>query len=138
MRHRNTQQKKVIMDFLRQSHSHPTAEEVYAEVRQTLPRISLGTVYRNLELLASSGAIRKIESPGASRRFDGDLNPHHHARCLSCGRVKDLDGPPPRVSVEKTPGGFQVSGYRIELLGTCERCSLSAGAPAIKSDWIPV
>ena len=138
MEHRNTQQKKVIMDFLRQSHVHPTAEEVYDAVRQILPRISLGTVYRNLELLAAAGAIRKIESPGQARRFDGDLNPHYHARCVSCGRIKDLDGPPPAVSVGNTPGGFRVTGYRIELLGTCERCHPSAGAPAGGADLIPV
>src|SRR5262249_59374589 len=75
---------------------HPTADWVYRQARRRLPRISLGTVYRNLKRLAEEGLIREIHAGGHPARFDGNTGRHYHIRCLGCGRVND---PPMSVDV---------------------------------------
>ncbi|MBW2086373.1 MAG: transcriptional repressor, partial [Deltaproteobacteria bacterium] len=84
-----TPQRQAIIKCLRQSKSHPTADEVFQTVRRQLPRISLGTVYRNLELLTENGFIKKYEQGGSLRRYEGNLDKHFHIRCVSCGRLDD-------------------------------------------------
>ena len=78
---RMTQQRKVILEELNNLKTHPTADDLYQVVKVKVPRISLGTVYRNLEILSSDGLIKKLEIGGAQKRFDGDLSDHHHVRC---------------------------------------------------------
>ena len=90
---RLTNQRQVILEELRNVKTHPTASELYDMVRQRLPRIGLGTVYRNLELLADCGIINKLETGGEQKRFDGNPGPHYHIRCTTCGRVDDIDMP---------------------------------------------
>lgn len=121
---RMTKQRMVILEELRNVHSHPTADEVYGMVRQRLPRISLGTVYRNLDLLAESGDILKLESAGSQKRFDGNVTPHQHVRCTQCGRVGDVMEPVrlPDISGARAPGFIVLSG-RIEFEGVCEACA---------------
>jgi Fur family ferric uptake transcriptional regulator len=68
-----TRQRKVILEEIRKTDSHPTADELYQRVRQRLPHVSLGTIYRNLETLAASGLIQKLEMGGSQKRFDGNL-----------------------------------------------------------------
>jgi Fur family ferric uptake transcriptional regulator len=86
---RITPQREVILEQLRRADSHLTANEIYEMVRARLPRISLGTVYRNLEILSRLGIIQKLEVGGAQRRFDAKTKNHYHLRCLSCGRIDD-------------------------------------------------
>ena len=121
---RNTPQRRVVLDELRHLKSHPTAAELYAIVRRRLPRISLGTVYRNLEVLHEDGMIRKMEFTGAESRFDGNLEPHDHVRCTDCGRIADIfPQGPDQISVPpEEMAGFQVEGYRLEFFGSCPRC----------------
>ena len=87
---RKTEQRTVILDELRKCRNHPGADEVYARVRGRLPRISLATVYRNLELMASKGLIRRLDPGAGSRRFDPVVQTHGHFRCTACGRLEDL------------------------------------------------
>ncbi len=121
---RNTPQRRVILEELCQLKSHPTASELYAVVRQRLPRISLGTVYRNLEVLHEDSVIRKMEFAGAETRFDGNMEQHYHVRCTECGRIEDIFP----VDQDQTPAqpvelaGFQVTGYRLEYFGICPGC----------------
>ena len=75
---RMARQRAVILEELRKLKSHPTADELYSIVRERLPRISLGTVYRNLDFLADSGEIRRLEAAGSTKRFDGDISNHQH------------------------------------------------------------
>jgi Fur family ferric uptake transcriptional regulator len=120
---RMTEQRQVILDELRRVNTHPTADEVYELVRRRLPHISMGTVYRNLDLLSESGLIRKLDF-GPQMRFDGDMTEHYHVRCVRCGRIGDVRG----VSV----GGldefrgkgtdFDIIGYRLEFIGICPSC----------------
>jgi len=121
---RMTKQRMVILEELRRVHTHPTADEIYGMVRQRLPRISLGTVYRNLDLLAESGDILKLESAGSQKRFDGNVTPHQHVRCAQCGRVGDVVEPVrvPDISAARAPGFLILSG-RIEFEGVCEQCA---------------
>ena len=91
---RNTRQRQVILEELQKLTSHPTAAGLYEIVRRRLPKISLGTVYRNLELLARTGLIQKLEFGGGEARFDGNVDRHDHVRCVRCGRVDDISAPP--------------------------------------------
>lgn len=121
---RNTRQRTVVLEEVKQTTSHPTAMEVYEAARRRLPRISLGTVYRNLERLEEQGFIRKLDTGGGEARFDGDVEPHHHVRCVGCGVVGDVPG----VAADAWPGGlpsvqgYEIVGYRLELAGVCSDC----------------
>jgi Fur family transcriptional regulator, ferric uptake regulator len=130
-RQRQTRQRQLILETLRGLKTHPTADEVYHLVRRQMPSVSLGTVYRNLERLSSDGLVRKIHGEGGSRRFDGDLSPHHHTRCRRCGRLEDLAAqlPLPELGGLPSLGGFQVQGYRLELVGLCLRCQAGDSEP---------
>ncbi len=119
-----TIQRTTILDELEKLKNHPTADELYRIVRKRLPKISLGTVYRNLEILSASGLIQKIEVPGTMKRFDGNTDIHHHMRCLSCGAVKDIE-PGLAISLPEIPGdidGYRVVDCRLDLVGICPEC----------------
>jgi Fur family ferric uptake transcriptional regulator len=113
-----------MLEELRKTHSHPTATELYEIVRRRLPRISLGTVYRNLELLTETGAIRRLEIFGKEARFDGDLDKHYHVRCERCSRVDDLVGTPPEQTIEESRdvNGWKILERRVEFVGICPEC----------------
>jgi len=121
---RMTKQRQVILEELQKLRSHPTAADLYHIVRKRLPRISLGTVYRNLELLADSGAIQKLHSGGNEARFDLDFHKHYHIYCVRCGRVDDLLNPPEiRIDESRvTQEGWQIRKHRVEFFGVCPNC----------------
>ncbi|MFR3530279.1 MAG: transcriptional repressor [Lachnospiraceae bacterium] len=85
-----SRQRASIKEYLMSTVDHPTADTVYLHVRKEFPRISLGTVYRNLNLLADMGEAVKITTPNGGDRFDGRTDPHYHVVCTSCGKVFDL------------------------------------------------
>ena len=121
---RMTRQRQVIIEELCKVKSHPTADEIYRKVRRRLPRISLGTVYRNLEILSDCGSISKLDLAGRQRRFDGDLTPHYHVRCVQCERVEDVMAKP-HTELEKSltdATGYRIIGHRLEFIGICPRC----------------
>ena len=122
---RMTQQRKVILEELRKVNTHPSADEVYEMVRKRLPRISLGTVYRNLEILSKSGEIQKLEIGCNLKRFDGIAENHYHIRCLHCDRVIDApEGSDIAVNHDlENTNGFQILGHRLEFVGICPDCS---------------
>ena len=122
---RNTRQRQVILEELRRLESHPTAAALHAVVRRRLPKISLGTVYRNLDLLARTGVIQKLELAGAEARFDGNVTRHDHLRCVRCGRVDDVSAAPldlPGGNADDW-GGYEILGHRLEYHGICPRCA---------------
>ncbi len=120
---RMTRQRAVILEALRGAKTHPSADELYGMVRKKMPRISLGTVYRNLDLLVGSGAVRLLERAGMQKRFDGDLAPHSHVRCEICGRVGDIYTPValPDLEPNAVPG-FTLSRAEVEFVGLCDDC----------------
>ena len=121
---RNTRQRQVILEELRGLTSHPTARVLYDIVRRRLPRISLGTVYRNLELLAKMELVQKLEIIGSEACFDGNPARHHHIRCVSCGRVDDFPDAPNGAATARfgKAGGYEILGYRLEYFGVCPEC----------------
>ncbi len=110
--------------FLVGTDRHPTAEEVFLGVRRELPAISLATVYKSLETLASCGLALKLAGADGCARYDGRTDPHHHARCDRCGKVRDVPGglPLEAAAVPDAFPGFRVTGYRLELTGLCSDC----------------
>lgn len=85
-----SRQRESIKHFLSETNNHPTADEVYLHVKKQFPNISLGTVYRNLNLLTDLGEAVKIATPDGGDRFDGHIEPHNHFLCKKCGRLLDL------------------------------------------------
>lgn len=121
---RMTTQRQVIMEVLKSVKTHPTAGELCTMVRRRLPRISLGTVYRNLDILSRAGMLQKIDVAGQEMRFDGNTMNHYHLRCLQCGRVFDVEMDL-LANVEEQvarESGFEVLGHRLEFVGRCEAC----------------
>lgn len=124
-----TRQRKVILEELRKVNTHPSADEVYEMVRRRLPRISLGTVYRNLEILSESGDIQKIEPGCTLKRFDGNPSEHCHIRCVRCDRVVDAPGVPNlEIDLQQIDtADFEIIGHKLEFIGLCPACSDHAG-----------
>ena len=124
--HRFTEQRAAVYRFLSGTTSHPNADEVFQEVRGQVPGISLATVYKSLETLVNCGLASKLTYSDGSARYDARMDPHHHARCVSCGRVMDVSGHLRSEEVQGLTGeldGFSVLGYRLELTGFCGACS---------------
>ena len=122
---RITHQREIILDELRSVKTHPTADELFEQVRGRLPRVSLATVYRNLEWLCQQGIVQKIEVGGRQKRFDGTTNLHYHIRCIGCGRVDDVDMSPVETLDHdlSEKSGYTVIGHRLEFWGTCPGCN---------------
>ena len=124
---RLTKQRQIILDELRKVTSHPTADEIYHMVRKRMPKISLGTVYRNLEIMSDCGIIQKLDIGGTQKRFDGIMESHSHIRCESCNRVADMEIPPSQeVDAEAQKlTDFEVLRHRLEFIGICPSCKNS-------------
>jgi Fur family ferric uptake transcriptional regulator len=120
-----TRQRRVILAALGELGTHPDACEVYEAVRREIPNISLGTVYRNLEVLSAAGLIGRVETTGARKRFDASAEPHYHVRCVKCGRVEDIGASMVSIPVEAISerSGFEIVGKMIEFLGICPDCA---------------
>ncbi len=121
---RGSRQRDTILRVVINSKDHPRADRVYDQVRQEIPNISLGTVYRNLNSLARSGDIRQLDIADGTSRFDGNIEDHYHFRCEQCGHIFDLDEPVDRSISERVARdtGFRVYRQRMELIGLCRAC----------------
>lgn len=119
-----TPQRLAIYQVLAGDDSHPGAEDIFRRVKPDLPSLSLGTVYRTLELFEEHGLVSRIHAFSDQTRFDANLETHHHLVCIRCHRVIDFqDARLERLPIEPTaPNGFQVLSHRIHLLGLCRNC----------------
>jgi Fur family ferric uptake transcriptional regulator len=126
---RMTAQRRIILEELRNVLTHPTAGEIYEIVRKRLPRISLGTVYRNLEILSEIGMIQKLEMAGTQKRFDGIVENHYHVRCIRCGRVDDVlaDSIPMINEALAEASDYEILWHRLEFVGLCPQCKKKSG-----------
>lgn len=115
-------QREQIYQAVRVSRAHPTAEMVYQWLKPTIPRLSLGTVYRNLHQMAQEG--RLTELPGTVVRFDANTAPHTHLRCDCCGGVSDLDHFPYDAALDELAGrqGGVITGHTLLFSGLCPGC----------------
>ena len=123
--YRMTRQRQVILEEIRKEKKHASADEIYEMVRKRLPRISLGTVYRNLEILSELGEIRKLELGGDIKRFDWDPSKHYHIRCVRCNRVDDAPIAPMNQLEDELYEAtvFEIIGHNLEFTGLCPECS---------------
>ncbi|MFC2062712.1 transcriptional repressor [Chloroflexota bacterium] len=126
---RKTRQKEAILRVLRGTTSHPTAGWIYEQVRQEIPNISLGTVYRNLKLLQQEKEILELNLAGTMSRFDGDTRQHYHFRCEQCDRVFDVDEALDEALGDKVAQktGFKVTNHYLEFRGLCHQCQALLG-----------
>lgn len=120
-----SKQREQIKDFLMTRKDHPTADVVYSNVREQNPNISLGTVYRNLTLLADIGEIARLRVGDGVDHFDADTSPHYHFVCNQCGRVLDLDMENIDHIIETAGKNFNghIIGHTTFFYGTCSDCT---------------
>ena len=128
MKKRNTIQRALVYETVNKLKNHATADEIYEAIITEHPNVSRATVYRNLNVLAESGEIRRLEVPGGADRFDHIPNDHCHIKCEKCGRLFDVD-------MEYVSGleskindahGFKFNGYEILFRGVCPDCQKKA------------
>ena len=124
MKRRETKQREAILGIMRNTRSHPTADDVYCEVRKDIPNISKGTVYRNLQVLQEMGLVTELNLNGTVSRFEVRRGNHYHFRCEKCDRVFDVD-----LHVDQhldrqvsCRTGFKVSYHQLEFRGLCNDC----------------
>ena len=119
-----SRQRELILETVRRSDDHPTADTIYARVRAQDPKVSLGTVYRNPNLLCEHGQLLKVPIPGSSDRFDHTLGDHAHAYCTQCGSVTDVlpEALPLLQGALKEGSGFLVKQMNLVLEGICPQC----------------
>jgi Fe2+ or Zn2+ uptake regulation protein len=122
--HRHTAQRGAIYRYLRGVTTHPTADEIFTQVREVLPDISLATVYKALEAFVEAGLARKLVLGGGPARYDGRTDDHDHVRCLRCGLVRDVVGSHDSELIGgfRSDDGFEILDYRLEFIGYCPAC----------------
>lgn len=128
-KHRMTKQRKMILKVIKNTNTHPTADWIYEQVKKDISNISLGTVYRNLKLLAEMGKIQVLDFGSSYSRFDGNPENHYHFTCDECERVYDLDIPKDnninKELTNTTP--FEIERHRMEFYGLCPDCQDKKG-----------
>jgi Fur family ferric uptake transcriptional regulator len=123
MKARRTEQLSAVHDVVHRAHDHPSADEVFARVRQRLPHVSLGTVYRNLQKLAALQQLRIVQLANRAARYDGMLEAHDHFLCEQCGELTDLlqrDSKPELGHLDRQ--GYAVSSRSLTFYGLCPSC----------------
>jgi len=118
-----TRQRQVILQILVDSHAHITADQILEKARLIYPHISKGTVYRNLNLMADEGVIRRVHIPGDPVLYDANVAPHQHMVCTECGSVADV-GEMERADVQRLIGpDAQAVDYRLVIYAVCKNCA---------------
>lgn len=119
-----TRQREVVLQVIRESHSHLTANEVFAEAKALLPSISFATVYNSLRFLKDSGHIAEIQFGNGASRFDGMTHRHDHAICTSCGKLVDIEMDHPEMFMERAASisNFRPESLEFTLRGICADC----------------
>src|SRR5262245_26736282 len=125
--YRRSRQRDAILEAIEDRGGHLTADQVYALVRHQLPKLSLGTVYRNLRILVAQGRVRALDSGGQFSLFEAAKAPHYHLICRGCNRVTDVEAPVDRALTQRfrpaaVAQGFEVEDHRLELIGLCAEC----------------
>ena len=124
VKYKRSKQRDRLLDLLKSTHTHPTASWIYDRLKRENSSLSLGTVYRNLNVLKEQGLIRKFDFGSTFDRYDADISPHYHFCCERCGSFVDLEIPVEEglnKEVEKATG-HKISSHRIEFYGLCNKC----------------
>lgn len=122
--YRHSKQRARILELLRHTKRHPTAIMIFEDLRREIPSLSLGNVYRNLNILVAQGFVRELKMGSTYDRYDGTVSPHYHYICETCGEISDLELPHDAAlngKVQKLTKG-RVNYHRLEFYGTCAKC----------------
>jgi Fur family peroxide stress response transcriptional regulator len=122
---KNFRKRNAILQYLRNSEDHPSAEKIYTDLKKEIPDLSMGTVYRNLNLFKEQGLITAVATVNGVERYDPDTTPHVHFICTQCGDVQDL----PEISVPEElnsavaqSSGGRVDNCQLSFTGICGEC----------------
>ncbi len=126
---KRSRQRERIQELLRSTGSHPTADWLYDRLKGEFPHLSMGTVYRNLNILREQGLIERIDFGSTFDRFDANTGPHYHFICEKCGAIVDLALPIDETLNSRVAEStrFKVKRHRIEFFGVCNRCQGGKG-----------
>ena len=121
---RKSKQKEAILRAVKSTTSHPAADWVYERVREEIPNISLGTVYRDLKLLKQEGEVSEVDLADTLSRFDGNTQNHYHFKCEQCAHIFDVDEPVDEEINKRIAQkmGFKISHHRLVFYGLCKEC----------------
>ncbi|MCM2676750.1 peroxide-responsive transcriptional repressor PerR [Alkalicoccobacillus plakortidis] len=121
---RMTPQRHAILEYLYESLIHPTADDIYKALEGRFPNMSVATVYNNLRVFKEVGIVKELTYGDSSSRFDSVTTDHYHAICNECGKIVDFHYPGLNEveSLAEHVTGFDVSGHRMEIHGTCADC----------------
>lgn len=122
---RYSKKRQAILDLLKHSKEHPSAERIYRQLKPLYPDLSLGTVYRNLKEMEEDGTVASVTVVNDKERFDGRTDPHTHAICTECGKITDLDEialPPDFLSRAREASDFSVAYAKLQFVGLCGDC----------------
>lgn len=121
---RHTRQRQRIYELLARSHTHPTADSIYQRLKPEFPRLSLGTVYRNLRVLCEEGSVKELRAGGTLSRFEGRTEAHPHVVCRVCGAIEDCD-----IAIDAEletraarATSFHVEQHQLSFIGLCPQC----------------
>jgi len=122
---KRSRQRDLLLEILRSTTCHPDADWVFARMREKMPNVSLGTVYRNLSQLAAENVILKLDVGQSADRFDGCKDPHYHLACNACGAVVDMPMPytPSLNAAAEDGSGCQIEGHALLFYGKCPSCT---------------
>jgi Fur family peroxide stress response transcriptional regulator len=129
--YRATSQRIAICRFALDNREHPTAEEIYREVKRLHPTVSLATVYKTLQVLKELRLVQDLVFAQGETKFDSNVAPHVNVVCLRCGSISDADDPVAQQVVARVASRtrFTVTGQRFDIYGICERCAKRKTAP---------
>ena len=124
MQHRKSRQREKILELLAGTESHPTADWIYSRLKDEIPDLSLGTVYRNLKILTDQGEVRKLPLGSTFDRYEAKTTPHYHLICDKCGKVEDFEADynSDLKQCVKRKSAFKILRHRIDIFGICEQC----------------
>ncbi|MEO8131267.1 MAG: Fur family transcriptional regulator [Bryobacteraceae bacterium] len=120
-----TFQRQVIYEAVVDSREHPTPELIYEQVKQRIPCISLGTVYKNVKTFLDFGVLKEVTLHHGSLRLESNMSPHHHLVCSSCKAIFDIEQAavdPVQLPTRDLPPGFSIRQCRVEFVGECKTC----------------
>ena len=122
--YKHSTQRDALFNLLCSTHTHPTAAWLYDKLREDFPRLSQGTVYRNLNILAEQKRIKVINVDGTFAHFDADMSVHNHVICTRCGKVEDAFMPSDEDCEKKAAeiSGYRIDSHRFDFFGLCPDC----------------
>jgi Fur family peroxide stress response transcriptional regulator len=119
-----TPQRMAVFRVLEGKTTHPTADDIYQEIKKIYPNTSMATVYNTLDSLVELGLVRELTIEPDRRHFDPDASPHHHVICVRCNRIDDIFEELPQMTrlPDSVSGKYSLLGYNVEFYGVCKGC----------------